>query len=337
MGTTLADIASHAGVSPATVSRVINSKPGVSEELRENVVRAIRELGVSPDRLQRNGKKPVAIISPDLVNPIFPEYVTTLTTLLAQHDLLAFSCSYTLTGVSEEQYIAMLQEQPLTGAIFLAGSYDTLGSPADTYDTLLARNIPLVFLNGAHREMKGAYLGTNNAKAMTMALRHLADLGHQRIGLLLGDRKHHPSVQKHEAAERFFQENHIKHPSGMTIWTTYGFESGQIAAMELIRQGATAIACANDQLALGSIRAASVLGLRIPEDVSIIGFDDSPSMKYMTPSLTTIRQPLPQICRAAVKCLLEPSNNAASVARRNELLFDPELIVRESTGRNRNE
>lgn len=336
MGTTLADIASRAGVSPATVSRVINSKPGVSEELRENVVNAIRELGMSLDRLQRNGKKPVAVISPDLANPIFPEYVTMLTTLLAQRDLLAFSCSYTLAGVSEEQYITMLQDQPLTGAIFLAGSYDTLGSPLDTYNPLLSRNVPLVFLNGAHREMKGVYLGTNDTKAMTMALRHLSDLGHQRIGLLLGDRKHHPSVQKYEAAKRFFQTNHIDHPDDMTIWTTYGFESGQVAAMELIRQGATAIACANDQLALGSIRAASVLGLRIPEDISIIGFDDSPSMKYMTPSLTTIRQPLPQICRAAVNSLLDPPSGATSGNRRNELLFDPELIVRESTGRNRN-
>ncbi|RYQ27155.1 LacI family DNA-binding transcriptional regulator [Bifidobacterium pseudolongum] len=336
MGTTLTDIASLAGVSPATVSRVINSKPGVSEELRENVVKAIRELGMSPDRLQRNGKKPVAIISPDLVNPIFPEYVTTLTTLLAQRGLLSFSCSYTLAGVSEEQYITMLQDQPLTGAIFLAGSYDTLDTPSDTYDPLLTRNVPLIFLNGAHREMKGVYLGTNNSKAMTMALRHLFDLGHQRIGLLLGDRKHHPSVQKYEAAERFFLENHIEHPSAMTIWTTYGFESGQVAAMELVRQGATAIACANDQLALGSIRAATVLGLRIPEDISIIGFDDSPSMKYMTPSLTTIRQPLPQICRAAVSSLLASSRGAATDSQHNELLFDPELIVRESTGRNRN-
>ncbi|MFT8649309.1 MAG: LacI family DNA-binding transcriptional regulator [Bifidobacterium psychraerophilum] len=333
MATTLADIASKAGVSQATVSRVINAKPGVSDDLRDTVMDAISALGMPLDRLQRNGTRLVAIITPDLSNPIFPEYVTSLTTLLAQQGFLAIICTCTPSGTNEDGFLSMLQNQPLAAAIFLCGRYDTKGSGLSVYGSLSERNIPTAFLNGGVREMNGLYTGTDDATAMTIALRHLRDLGHRRIGLLLGDRNHNPSILKYNAADQFFLDEHIQHDKDLTAWTTYGVESGQMAARALIERGATAIACASDQLALGAVKATRSLGLSIPRDVSVTGYDDSPAMGYMSPSLTTVRQPVDKICQSTITALMAMMENKRLAARRDVLLFEPELIVRESTGR----
>lgn len=333
MATTLADIAAKAGVSQATVSRVINAKPGVSEDLRGTVMSTIASLGIPLERIQRNGSRLVAIFTPDLSNPIFPEYLTAITTLLAQQGFLVLTCPCTPTGTSEEGYLSMLQNQPITAAIFLCGKYDTKGAPLTVYKSLSEHNIPAAFLNGAERDMDGLFAGTDDKTAMTMALRHLRDLGHQKIGLLLGDLNHYPSIAKYEAALKFFEQEGIKHPAALTAWTTYGVESGQMAAKSLLEHGATAVACASDQLALGALKAANIMGLSIPDDVSVTGYDDSPAMKYMSPSLTTVRQPVKQICQSTVNGLLAMMENRKLAARRDVLLFEPELVVRESTGR----
>jgi DNA-binding LacI/PurR family transcriptional regulator len=333
MATRLADIAAKAGVSQATVSRVINAKPGVSDDSRDNVLEAITSLGMPLERLQRNGTRLVAIITPDLSNPIFPEYITSLTTLLAQRGFLVIVCTYTPSGTSEDGYLAMLQNQPLSAAIFLAGKYDTKDTGLSTYRSLSERNIPSAFLNGAARDMNGLYAGTDDKTAMTMALRHLRDLGHRNIGLLLGDKNHYPTILKYQAAQQFFLDEHILHNEEMTAWTTYGVESGQMAARALIERGATAIACASDQLALGAVKATSSLGLSIPKDISVTGYDDSPAMRYMSPSLTTVRQPVDKICQSTVNGLMAMMDNKKLANRRDVLLFEPELIVRESTGR----
>ncbi|MFT8358029.1 LacI family DNA-binding transcriptional regulator [Bifidobacterium aquikefiri] len=333
MGTTLADIASKAGVSQASVSRVINAKPGVSEDLRNTVIDAITSLGMPVDKMQRNGTRLIAIVTPNMSNPIFPEFVTEITNLLAQRGFLVIVCSYTPSGTSEDGYLELLQSQPLAGVIFLGGKYDTKDSNLLIYNTLADRGIPAAFVNGAKRDMDGIYVSTDDALAMTIALKHLTDLGHRHIGLLLGDRNHFPSIIKHGAALEFFARHAIEHGDDMTAWTTYGVESGQMAARLLIENGATAIACASDELALGAIKATRSLGLSIPQDVSVTGYDDSPAMSFMTPSLTTVRQPVARICLSTINALMAMMENKTLTSRRDVILFEPELIMRESTGR----
>lgn len=333
MAARLADIAQKAGVSQATISRVINGKPGVSDDTRKTVLDAISSMGVSKDSLHRNETRLVALITPDLSNPIFPEYITELITQLAQHELLTVVCTYTPSGASESGFLTMLQNQPIGAAIFLAGIYDTRNTNLSIYRSLSERNIPCAFLNGAVREMDGLYAGTDDDAAMTMALRHLTDLGHTRIGLLLGDRNHYPTLSKYEAAQRFFTEKGLEHDHNLTAWTTYGMDSGRMAARSLLEQGVTAIACASDQLALGAIRAARSMGLSVPEDISVTGYDDSPEMSTISPSLTTVRQPVSKISQSVVNGILAMMNNHQLAQRRDSLLFEPELVVRESTGR----
>lgn len=333
MATTLADIASYTGLSSATVSRVLNGKPGVSPGSKQAVLDAVTELGMPPQRIQRNGSGLVGIITPDLSNPIFPEFVTRLGTMLAQDGYLSIVCSYTPAGTSEERFLSLLADQPLAGAIFLGGRYDTRDASLAPYRTLEGHRLPMAFINGAMRTMNGLYTGTDDDAAMTMALRHLQDLGHTEIGLLMGDRNHYPGIVKHEAAQRFFAQAGIAHDPALTAWTTYGVASGQLAARPLLERGATAIVCASDQLAIGAVHAAEQMGLDVPGDVSVTGYDDSPVAALLTPSLTTIRQPVERICQFAVNGLGAMLRDRSVIARRDELLFKPELIVRGSTGR----
>lgn len=332
MAQTLADIAQKAGVSQATISRVVNGKPGVSDDMRKTVFDAMSSLGISKERFQRNDTRLVALVTPDLENPIFPKFTTELSTLLAQRRLLTILCPYTLGGTSEIGFLDLLQNQEIVGAIFLAGRYDTIDSDISIYQSFKERNIPMVFLNGPTREIDGLYVGTDVKIATNIALKHITSLGHRNIGMLLGDKKHYHSIVKYQAARKFFTANKIKHDSDMTTWTTYGVDSGQMAAKHLFEQGATAIVCANDQLALGAIKAARTLHLEVPKDVSVIGYDDSISMSSMTPTLTTVRQPVDKISRSIVNGLSSMIDDDTLAAKRDTLHFEPELVVRESTG-----
>jgi DNA-binding LacI/PurR family transcriptional regulator len=181
--------------------------------------------------------------------------------------------------------------------------------------------------------MDGLYAGTDDGSAITMALRHLVDLGHTRIGLLLGDRDHYPSILKYQAAQQFFADRQLVRNESLYAWTTYGTESGRMTARNLLEQGVTAIACASDQLALGTIRAAQSMGLSVPGDISVTGYDDSPEMSTICPSLTTVRQPVGKISRSVVNGILAMMESPKLAKRRDTLYFEPELVVRESTGR----
>lgn len=329
---TLADIATKAGVSQATISRVINDKPGVSDDTRQSVLKTMQELGIERKNAKAADSKLVTLISPDLSNPIFSSFTTHISILMAQQQILPILCVYTIMGGSETSYLAMLKERPISGAIFLSGTYDTVGTDLSIYQDLADRKIPLAFLNASAHGVDGYYVESDDAAAMTMALNHLTNLGHKKIGLLLGDKEHYPTRNKYLAAQNFFKLRGLKHDSRLTAWTTYGIGSGQMAAKKLFLHGATAIVCASDQLALGAMKAAASLGLDIPHDVSIIGYDDSTAMNYISPALTTVRQPVTIMSQALMNGLLAMQADSDLAAKRDVLLYEPELIVRASTG-----
>ncbi len=329
---TLADVAQRVGVSQATVSRAINGKPGVSDKTRQAIAQAMRELGMAGESLQRGAPRQVALVAPDLSNPIFAAFVTAISTYLARNNMLPVLCAYTLTGASESSLLEMVLKQQPVGVIFLAGRYDTEFADHSDYAMLRERRLPTVFINAAAPGLPGQCVMTDDAVGTRMAMRHLASQGHTRIGLLLGDPHHYPSLIKHQAALSFAREAGLELPEEATAWTTYGFESGRDAALRLGEQGITALLCASDQLALGAIRALNSMGRSVPGDVSVIGYDDSPWLPYTSPALTTVRQSVDAMSRAAVAALLRCTEDPALLGVRRDLLFEPELVVRESTG-----
>jgi DNA-binding LacI/PurR family transcriptional regulator len=237
-------------------------------------------------------------------------------------------CTRTAGGLSEADYVDMLLDQHASGVVFAGGHYAELAAPHEHYRLLHRRGIPVVLVNAAIDNLDFPCVSTDDVTAAGQSFRHLASLGHERIGLVLGPEDHMPSRRKLTAFSEHVQR------SGLAIapveHALFSLEGGQAATTRMLRQGVTGIICASDVLALGAIRAVRRAGLSVPGDVSVVGFDDSGWLNCTDPPLTTVRQPIESMGKAAVALLV---NQMESVAMHHEeLLFEPELVVRGSTG-----
>ncbi|MGY1577541.1 LacI family DNA-binding transcriptional regulator [Streptomyces sp. MN13] len=323
----LAQVAKKVGVSEATVSRVLNGKPGVSEATRQSVLTALDVLGYErPTQLRGERARLVGLVLPELQNPIFPAFAEVIGGALAQQGLTPVLCTQTKGGVSEADYVELLLQQQVSGVVFAGGLYAQADAPHDHYELLAQRRIPVVLINAAVEGLDFPCVACDDAVAVEQSWRHLVSLGHERIGLVLGPADHIPSGRRLRAARAAaggsLADEFVER-------SMFSLEGGQAAASRLLDRGVTGIVCASDPLALGAVRAARRRGLRVPEDVSVVGYDDSAFMTCTEPPLTTVRQPIEAMGRAAVE-LLNAQIQGSDVPH-NELLFEPELVVRGST------
>ncbi|MET8855800.1 LacI family DNA-binding transcriptional regulator [Streptomyces sp. NPDC004579] len=322
----LAQVAKKVGVSEATVSRVLNGKPGVSDSTRQAVLSALDVLGYErPTQLRGERARLVGLVLPELQNPIFPAFAEVIGGALAQLGLTPVLCTQTKGGVSEADYVDLLLQQQVSGVVFAGGLYAQADAPHDHYRELADRNIPVVLVNAAIEHLGFPCVSCDDAVAVEQAWRHLDSLGHERIGLVLGPGDHMPSGRKLAAARALAPDL----PDAYVARAMFSLEGGQAAATRLLDQGVTGIICASDPLALGAVRAARRKGLSVPGEISVVGYDDSAFMNCTEPPLTTVRQPIEAMGRAAVE-LLNAQIGGSSVTP-EELLFEPELVVRGST------
>ncbi len=323
----LAEVAKKAGVSEATVSRVLNGRSGVSEATRASVLTALDVLGYErPTKLRGERGRLVGLVLPELQNPIFPALAEVVTASLAQRGFTPLLAARTIGGVPERDYIEMMLDHQVSGVVFAGGSYALADAEHSHYRALTDRRMPVVMVNAGVGDLGFPHISTDDAVAVEQAYGHLKSLGHQRVGMVMGAEDHMPSRRKLAALER------IAGPPGETWFverTNFSMESARLAAAKLIDRGVTGMICASDVLALGSIRAARRLGLDVPGDISVVGFDDSALMTCTDPPLTTVRQPIEMMGQAAVDLLVNQIEG--STAEPDELLFEPELVVRGST------
>jgi DNA-binding LacI/PurR family transcriptional regulator len=324
----LADVAKKVGVSEATVSRVLNGKAGVSETTREAVLTALDVLGYErPTQLRGERARLIGLVLPELQNPIFPAIAEVVGGARAQRGFTPVLCTLTTGGLSEADYVTMLVEQQVSGVVFAGGHYAAQGAPHEHYHQLRERGIPVVVFSAAIEQLKLPCVSTDDVTAASQAFTHLSSLGHQRIGLVVGPREHGPSLRRvagfsASAASAGFPVAPVEH-------TLFSLEGGQAATTRLLRHGVTGVICGSDVLALGAIRAVRRAGLSVPGDVSVVGYDDSAFMSCTDPPLTTVRQPIEAMGKAAIELLVNQIENVA--VQPEELLFEPELVVRGST------
>lgn len=193
--------------------------------------------------------------------------------------------------------------------------------------------MPFVLINGYSEKVAAPFISPDDRAAMWMAVQHLAELGHERIGLAVGQRRYVPVLRKIEgftAAMRSVLGVGDEELDELVHHTLFSVEGGHAAAGVLLDRGCTAIVCGSDLMALGAIRAVRQRGLAVPGDISVVGFDDSPLIAFTEPPLTTIRQPVEAMATAAVDALLEEVGGEP--AQRVEYMFQPELVMRGSTG-----
>jgi len=325
----LADVAKKVGVSEATVSRVLNGKAGVSDSTREAVLTALDVLGYErPTQLRGERARLIGLVLPELQNPIFPALAEVIGGALAQRGFTPVLCTRTTGGLSEADYVGMLLDQHVSGMVFFGGHCAEQAAPHDHYRLLRSRGVPTVLMNAAIDNLDFPRVSTDDVTAAGQAYTHLASLGHQRIGLVLGPEDHVPSRRKLAGftahARRAPENSPVEH-------ALFSLEGGQAATTRLLRHGVTGVICASDVLALGAIRAVRRAGLSVPGDVSVVGYDDSAFMNCTDPPLTTVRQPIESMGKAAVALLVNQIENTDVYPE--ELLFEPELVVRGSTGR----
>jgi DNA-binding LacI/PurR family transcriptional regulator len=324
-------VAARAGVSEATVSRVLNSKPGVSDATRQTVLTALDVLGYErPTKLRGERARLVGLVLPELSNPIFPALAEVVGALLAQNGLTPVLCTQTNDAGAEADYVDMLlEQQQVAGIIFAGGQYSQAEADHAHYDRLARHKLPVVLINAGIDRLPFPRVVCDDASAVEQALEHLTSLGHTRIGFVLGPRDHQPSVRKLVAAQTVLEAAGHPLDDALVLHSQFSLQSGQASATTLLGRAATALVCASDPLALGAIRAARRAGLHVPDDVSVIGYDDSAFMSSVEPPLTTVRQPIEAMGRAAVAALL--AQIRGEDIPDDELLFEPELVVRRST------
>ncbi|MGW3242630.1 LacI family DNA-binding transcriptional regulator [Streptomyces sp. NPDC001070] len=330
----LADIAAQAGVSEATASRVLNGKAGVAPATRQKVLAALDVLGYErPVRLRQRSAGQIGLITPELNNPIFPAFAQVIEQNLTGYGYTAVLCTQHPGGSTEDELVEALVERGVRGIVFLSGLHADVTADPERYARLLGQGVPYVLVNGFNPAIAGPYISPDERASARIAVQHLVELGHQRIGLAVGPNRY---VPVHRKVEGFVEALGTllglgeREAAGYVQHTLFSVEGGHAAAGALLDKGCTGIVCGSDLMALGAVRAVRERGLSVPGDVSVVGYDDSPLIAFTDPPLTTVRQPVEAMGAAAVNALLEEIGG--NPVQRSEFVFQTELVVRGSTG-----
>lgn len=318
----MSDLAESAGVSISTVSRVLNGKPGIREDTRQAVLQAMTDLGYSREKLQQRSGV-IGLVVPELSNPSFPAFAERLDAIFQTGHRTVITAAGP-SGTNEATCIITLLDLGVDGVISISGAAADTEADLTPYLRLAEAGVPTVFINGHTTQLDSVFVNCSDAEAVTASVTHLRSLGHERIGLAVGPARFLPTQRKSSAFLGLgFSQDSIER----TIFTA---EGGRVAAGKLLDAGHTAIICGSDLMALGVIREAHSRGMRVPGDLSVIGFDDSPLMAFTDPPLTTVRQPVQAMCEAAVSGLVRAMDG--NTPDGTELVFRPDLIIRQSTG-----
>lgn len=323
----LIDIAQQVGVSEATVSRVLNGRDGVNESTRAAVLGAARSLGrLAPHGAALSKERVIGVVVPDLENPVFAQWAERIEAHAFEAGASVIVGMRARTLEREREILDRLMLAGASGIIVVSGFHaNDQGVPSFYADTVRS-GLPLVLVNGVREGVDAAFISTDDAEAVAASLAHLTGLGHQRIGLAVGDEHTWPVRTKVAAFE------HSGPAEDRPIaYTDFSVAGGYEAAVELARLGASAILCGSDVMAIGALEGLRSLGLSVPGDVSVLGYDDIPQASMTVPPLTTVRQSIGPMARAAVRAALGGGEGSRRPMR-TDLLVRPQLVVRGSTG-----
>lgn len=317
-------VAQAAEVSEATVSRVINNRGVVAPETRRTVEDAMRRVGYSS---RATSTRIVLLIVPGLSGPFFAQLCDRIGELLVPHGLQALVASAPVGGAQDYEYVASMLDRGIVGAVFVSANNTLVDGDPTAHRLLASRGVPFVCIDGPFRDGSAPTLSTNDHLASELAVGHVWDLGHRRIGLAAG---HPGNIPSERRIAGFTEALHRRGgDASLVIRQEYSVEGGASAASRLLDARATAIIGASDDIAFGVLRHARRRGLRVPEDVSVIGYDDAYPLEFLDPPLTSLRQPIDRLAQSTVSILqrLTQGHGVEPV----ELLYDPELMIREST------
>ncbi|GAW92364.1 LacI family DNA-binding transcriptional regulator [Calderihabitans maritimus] len=333
MTVTIKDIAKRAGVSYSTVSRALNNRPEVNEKTRREIQKLAEEMGYRPNAIarglvtQKTGT--LGLVIPDITNPFFPEVARGAEEEADRRGYNVFLCNTAWDLEKEQRYLEALVSKRVDGIILSSASEDS------EYVARLARSgPPLILINRVLKQVNTNYVVIDNIRGAYMVVEHLLDLGHRRIAYIGGPEKLEPSRERFEGYRLALAARGVDIDPLLVRYGKFKKEDGYRNACVLLEDPAlrpTAIFAANDILALGVIQAARDLGLQVPEQLSVVGFDDIPFVSYGEIRLTTVAQPKYAMGEMAAKILLDEIQNA-SKQQKKHVVLQPELVIRNSSG-----
>jgi LacI family transcriptional regulator len=338
-------LAEHLELSQTTVSLVLNNSPSaksIPQETRNRVVEAATRLNYRPNyfarSLRQSRSMSVGVLAPDLSEGYFTRVMSGVVEELTAAHYFYFTACHDWKRELIEKYPRMLVERAVDGFLLLNTAAEHIAVP-----------VPVVAISAHSAAENVTNIILDHHRAVELALRHLYDLGHRRIAILRGPRAIPDSEFRWESSQQVAREMDLKldpalviriDSAGWSMKTGYhpmAPEIGYKPMRALLERthDFTAVFCFNDIAAIGAIRALKDAGLRVPEDISVVGFDDILSAAYATPSLTTVRQPLTEMGKRGAQILLERIANREKEYSA-EVVMEPDLVVRESTGPARN-
>ena len=324
------DVAKRAGVSVATVSRTVNNIPSVNAEMADRVRLAIQELNYYPNTQARalvSGRsRLVGLLVSDITNPFFPELIKCFEKAVVQHgyELLIGSTNYD----SELQHcLRRMIERNVDGVAVM-----TFGVEDPVLDELSSRQIPMVFMDVSQETFPQDALMVDYKHGMTKAIEHLVGLGHQEIGFISGPLNQHSAILRRDAFLLSLEECGCEPDAALIAEGDHRLEGGMEGIVTLLATGRppTAVLCSNDMMAIGALKMLHKRGLRVPEDMSVVGFDDIHLAEFVNPPLTTVSMSRREIANHAIKallCRIEQAVPAGTTKHR----VTTKLVVRETT------
>lgn len=328
--TTIREVAERAGVSLTTVSHVINNSRYVSEGTRERVLEAMKATNYRPNavaRSLRSGKtQTLGLILPDSSNPFFAEVGLEVEKVAFAEGYSLILCNTDRDIAKEEFYVKLLSNKQVDGIIFVS-----TGIPTNSLNFLLGEHTPVVIVDRDLSDFEADAVLTDHHMGGCQATQHLLALGHWRIGCISGPLDGTPSADRVNGYRKALEESGIPVDPELVLKGDYHPRSGYEAASHLLKldEPPTAIFACNDLMAMGVIRAVIEAGLSVPNDVSVVGFDNIDLTNYTTPPLTTVAQPIAEIAKQSTMLLLKRIADPKRSVERPKL--STELIVRQSS------
>jgi len=328
---TISDVAKKSGVSTTTVSHVINETRFVSDNVKKHVLDVIKELGYQPNSLARSLRKKethtFGLILPDSANQYFAEIQAGVEKAAYEKGYSVILCNTEGDEAKEKLYGKVLRNKQVDGILFISVS-----EHSETMRSLYEENIPLVLIDRDLSDITLDSVVADNYQGGYLVTRHLLSLGHTRIACITGPAGILPSGRRVAGYKTALEEAGIQFTEELVCSGDFHATSGKIATTQLLNTSnpPTAIFAFNDLMAVGAIQAAGESKYKIPSNLAVIGFDDIELASFLSPTLTTIRQPKKEMGYLAIQMLVDRIENHDLPTRK--VVLPVSLIVRESCG-----
>jgi LacI family transcriptional regulator/LacI family purine nucleotide synthesis repressor/LacI family repressor for deo operon, udp, cdd, tsx, nupC, and nupG len=332
---TIYDIAKEANVSPATVSRVLTGNAKVRPQTMRKIVEVIEKYNFRPNSLARSllykQSKMIGFILPDINHPFFSTLVQKSEAHALELGYTSFLCNTMNSSENESKYLESLIEKQVDGIIYLGGRINDTDTDEEYAEEMknVMKRIPVVFVNGQMAGVDAHIVRTDEESGLIKLVELLINLNHKKIGFVGGQKGISSTEVKKNTFIKTIKSKGLEVKEEWILDGGFNIESGEEVAAQLLylRERPTAVVCVNDLVAIGVIKVLTKFGLQVPENISVVGFDDIYLAKYYPPGITTVSQNYDLLGKTAINVLVDLINEKEA---EKETIVPTSLVLRDS-------